>query len=44
MEISTGHTQLLEVVKSVDKVMEEFNLSTFYEVCRFHNKTESDVT
>ncbi|KAF4091114.1 hypothetical protein AMELA_G00033270 [Ameiurus melas] len=36
MEISTGHTQLLEVVKSVDEVMEEFNLSTFYEDPSFH--------
>ncbi|KAG7329628.1 hypothetical protein KOW79_007802 [Hemibagrus wyckioides] len=36
MEISTGHTQLLEVVKRVDKVMEEFNLSTYYEDPSFH--------
>ncbi|XP_060784221.1 U6 snRNA phosphodiesterase 1 isoform X3 [Neoarius graeffei] len=36
MEISTGHTQLLEVVKRVDEVMEEFNLSTFYEEPSFH--------
>ncbi|KAK2838460.1 hypothetical protein Q7C36_013274 [Tachysurus vachellii] len=36
MEISTGHMQLLEVVKSVDKVMEEFNLSTYYEDPSFH--------
>ncbi|TSQ92627.1 U6 snRNA phosphodiesterase [Bagarius yarrelli] len=36
MEISTGHTQLLEVVKRVDKVMEEFDLSTYYEDPSFH--------
>ncbi|KAM9470437.1 U6 snRNA phosphodiesterase 1 isoform 2-T2 [Clarias gariepinus] len=36
MEISTGHMQLLEVVKRVDKLMEEFNLSTYYEDPSFH--------
>lgn len=36
MEISKGHTQLLEVVKRVDKVMEEFDLSTYHEVPSFH--------
>lgn len=44
MEISTGHTQLLEVVKRVDRVMDEFSLSTFYEVCRFYSHIYSDIT
>ncbi len=32
MEISTGKTQLLELIKIVDETMKEFNLSTFYKV------------
>lgn len=36
MEISTGCTQLLEMVKRVDQTMKEFNLSTFYEDPSFH--------
>ncbi|XP_068811456.1 U6 snRNA phosphodiesterase 1 isoform X5 [Struthio camelus] len=30
LEVSAGHFQLLELVSEVDKVMEEFNLPTFY--------------
>ncbi|XP_030642128.1 U6 snRNA phosphodiesterase 1 isoform X2 [Chanos chanos] len=36
MEISTGHAQLLDLVRAVDKTMEEFNLSTFYKEPSFH--------
>ncbi|XP_022539594.2 U6 snRNA phosphodiesterase 1 isoform X2 [Astyanax mexicanus] len=36
MEISTGCTQLLEIVKRVDQTMQEFNLSTFYKDPSFH--------
>ncbi len=32
MEISTGKTQLLELIKIVDETMKEFSLSTFYKV------------
>lgn len=36
MEISTGKTQLLELIKIVDETMKEFNLSTFYKDPSFH--------
>ncbi|XP_076988691.1 U6 snRNA phosphodiesterase 1 [Tamandua tetradactyla] len=36
LEISSGHTQLLDLVSEVDKVMEEFNLTTFYQDPSFH--------
>ncbi|XP_048828288.1 U6 snRNA phosphodiesterase 1 isoform X2 [Brienomyrus brachyistius] len=36
LEVSTGHAQLLELVRVVDKTMEEFNLSTFYQKPSFH--------
>ncbi|XP_050955366.1 U6 snRNA phosphodiesterase 1 isoform X1 [Labeo rohita] len=36
MEISTGQTQLLELIKIVDETMKEFNLSTFYKDPSFH--------
>uniref|UniRef100_A0A8C1VPJ5 U6 snRNA phosphodiesterase n=1 Tax=Cyprinus carpio TaxID=7962 RepID=A0A8C1VPJ5_CYPCA len=36
MEISTGKTQLLELIKIVDETMTEFNLSTFYKDPSFH--------
>lgn len=32
MEVSTGHTQIQELVKRVDETMEEFHLHTFYKV------------
>ncbi|XP_039359147.1 U6 snRNA phosphodiesterase isoform X3 [Mauremys reevesii] len=32
LEVSCGHSQLLELVSEVDKVMEEFDLPTFYKV------------
>lgn len=32
LEVSAGHFQLLELVSEVDKVMEEFDLPTFYKV------------
>ncbi|XP_076878353.1 U6 snRNA phosphodiesterase 1 isoform X1 [Brachyhypopomus gauderio] len=36
MEVSVGHTQLLEVVKTVNETMEEFRLGTFYKDPSFH--------
>uniref|UniRef100_A0A672NK74 U6 snRNA phosphodiesterase n=1 Tax=Sinocyclocheilus grahami TaxID=75366 RepID=A0A672NK74_SINGR len=36
MEISTGKTQLLELIKMLDETMKEFNLSTFYKDPSFH--------
>lgn len=32
LEVSSGHPQLLELVSGVDRVMEEFDLPTFYKV------------
>lgn len=32
LEVSSGHSQLLELVSEVDKVMEEYNLPLFYKV------------
>ncbi|XP_043084185.1 U6 snRNA phosphodiesterase isoform X2 [Puntigrus tetrazona] len=36
MEISTGKTQFLELIKIVDETMKEFSLSTFYKDPSFH--------
>ncbi|XP_067292023.1 U6 snRNA phosphodiesterase 1 isoform X2 [Pseudorasbora parva] len=36
LEISSGKTQLLELIKIVDQTMKEFNLSTFYKEPSFH--------
>ncbi|NXN21664.1 USB1 phosphodiesterase, partial [Nycticryphes semicollaris] len=36
LEISTGHFQLLELVSEVDRVLEEFDLPTFYKDPSFH--------
>ncbi|NWI21003.1 USB1 phosphodiesterase, partial [Crypturellus soui] len=36
LEVSTGHFQLLELVSEVDRVMEEFDLPTFYKDPSFH--------
>ncbi|KAM8799440.1 U6 snRNA phosphodiesterase 1 [Eudromia elegans] len=36
LEVSTGHFQLLELVSEVDRVMEEFDLPTFYKEPSFH--------
>lgn len=36
MEVSTGHAQLLELMKIVDRTMEEFRLDTFYQNPSFH--------
>ncbi|NXL83953.1 USB1 phosphodiesterase, partial [Alectura lathami] len=36
LEVSAGHCQLLELVSEVDKVMEEFDLPTFYKDPSFH--------
>lgn len=33
LEVSTGHSQLTQLTKVIDKTMEEFCLSTFYKVC-----------
>lgn len=35
-EVSTGHTQLLDIIKVVDKTMTDFRLETFYENPSFH--------
>ncbi|XP_037539282.1 U6 snRNA phosphodiesterase [Nematolebias whitei] len=36
IEVSSGHTQLLDLVQVVDKTMIEFQLETFYEDPSFH--------
>ncbi|XP_074864820.1 U6 snRNA phosphodiesterase 1 isoform X2 [Carettochelys insculpta] len=36
LEVSSGHSQLLELVSEVDKVMEEFDLPAFYKNPSFH--------
>ncbi|KAJ7997809.1 hypothetical protein DPEC_G00215980 [Dallia pectoralis] len=36
MEVSTGQTQLLELMKAVDSILMEFNLDTFYKNPSFH--------
>lgn len=35
-EVSTGHTQLLDIIKVVDKTMKDFRLETFYKDPSFH--------
>ncbi|XP_067090781.1 U6 snRNA phosphodiesterase 1 isoform X1 [Osmerus mordax] len=36
MEVSSGHSQLLQIMKTVDGTMEEFRLETFYKNPSFH--------
>ncbi|XP_063052996.1 U6 snRNA phosphodiesterase 1 [Engraulis encrasicolus] len=36
LEVSTGHSQLTQLTKVIDKTMEEFRLSTFYKNPSFH--------
>ncbi|XP_029910015.1 U6 snRNA phosphodiesterase 1 isoform X2 [Myripristis murdjan] len=36
MEVSTGHAQLLDLVRVVDRTMTEFHLDTFYKDPSFH--------
>lgn len=36
LEVSNGHTQLLDIIKVVDKTMTDFKLETFYEDPSFH--------
>ncbi|XP_046889183.1 U6 snRNA phosphodiesterase isoform X2 [Hypomesus transpacificus] len=36
MEVSSGHSQLLQIMKTVDGTMEEFRLDTFYKNPSFH--------
>ncbi|XP_075796574.1 U6 snRNA phosphodiesterase 1 isoform X2 [Pelodiscus sinensis] len=36
LEVSCGHSQLLDLASEVDKVMEEFDLPTFYKNPSFH--------
>ncbi|KAL2093678.1 hypothetical protein ACEWY4_010990 [Coilia grayii] len=36
LEISTGHAQLTQLTKVIDRTMEEFRLSTFYQDPSFH--------
>lgn len=32
LEVTSGHTQFLDLVSEVDRVIEEFDLTTFYQV------------
>lgn len=32
LEVTSGHAQFLDLVSEVDRVMEEFDLTTFYQV------------
>ena len=43
MEVLTGHAQLLDLVKAVDRTMTEFRLDTFYKVCWTHTYILSRV-
>ncbi|XP_007468364.1 PREDICTED: U6 snRNA phosphodiesterase isoform X2 [Lipotes vexillifer] len=36
LEVTLGHTQFLDLVSEVDRVMEEFDLTTFYQDPSFH--------
>ncbi|XP_038610047.1 U6 snRNA phosphodiesterase [Tachyglossus aculeatus] len=36
LEVTAGHTQLLQLVSEVNRVMEEFDLPTFYKEPSFH--------
>ncbi|XP_040838561.1 U6 snRNA phosphodiesterase isoform X2 [Ochotona curzoniae] len=36
LEVTSGHTQLLHLVSEVDRVLEEFDLTTFYQDPSFH--------
>ncbi|KAI5934551.1 U6 snRNA phosphodiesterase 1 isoform X1 [Manis javanica] len=36
LEVTSGHAQFLDLVSEVDKVMEEFDLTTFYQDPSFH--------
>nr|XP_036296533.1 U6 snRNA phosphodiesterase [Pipistrellus kuhlii]KAF6319001.1 U6 snRNA biogenesis phosphodiesterase 1 [Pipistrellus kuhlii] len=36
LEVTSGHTQFLDLVSEVDRVMEEFDLTTFYKDPSFH--------
>ncbi|KAM5263321.1 U6 snRNA phosphodiesterase 1 isoform 2-T2 [Ctenodactylus gundi] len=36
LEVTSGHAQLLDLVSEVDRVMEEFDLTTFYQDPSFH--------
>ncbi|XP_062997552.1 U6 snRNA phosphodiesterase 1 [Elgaria multicarinata webbii] len=36
LEVSTGHSQFLELISEVDRVMEDFNLTPFYKNPSFH--------
>ncbi|XP_008066203.1 U6 snRNA phosphodiesterase isoform X2 [Carlito syrichta] len=33
LEVTSGHAQFLDLVSEVDRVMEEFDLTTFYQTC-----------
>lgn len=35
LEVTSGHAQFLDLVSEVDRVMEEFDLTTFYQVTVF---------
>lgn len=35
LEVTSGHAQFLDLVSEVDRVMEEFDLTTFYQVTAF---------
>uniref|UniRef100_A0A8C0RAK3 U6 snRNA phosphodiesterase n=1 Tax=Canis lupus familiaris TaxID=9615 RepID=A0A8C0RAK3_CANLF len=36
LEVTSGHNQFLDLVSEVDRVMEEFDLTTFYQAPSFH--------
>ncbi|XP_030059443.1 U6 snRNA phosphodiesterase 1 isoform X2 [Microcaecilia unicolor] len=36
LAVSSGHAQILELISEVDRVLEEFNLQTFYKNSSFH--------
>lgn len=36
LEVTSGHAHFLDLVAEVDRVMEEFDLSTFYQVIKGH--------
>jgi hypothetical protein len=40
LEVTSGHSQFLDLVSEVDRVMEEFDLTTFYQV--MHRITDNE--
>lgn len=44
LEVSSGHAQFLDMVSEVDRVMKEFDLTTFYQVMHRAEVREQTVT